>query len=275
MTFSLLNKMQFIEQIHPNISLQRYNEISMIVVEHETGRAIVSLQGAQLLSWQPKYAAQDLLWLSDAEPFKQGVAIRGGMPICYPWFGANGEPAHGFARLRQWVLSDWQVSEHEVKLIFGLYSENNIAIARVRMSFAEDCRVKFTQLDNSEAQVALHTYFNIGDIEQTTIFGLPKHCFDSAAKEEIDVASPLSIRQHTDYIYSGENRINHIEDKANARFIEVEHHNASNVVVWNPWHKATSAMSEQGYRTMLCVETARIDQKIKQGDAIEVRIAQQ
>ncbi|OBX07556.1 aldose epimerase [Gallibacterium salpingitidis] len=275
MTFSLFNKMEFIEQIHPNISLQRYNEISMIVVEHNTGKAIISLQGAQLLSWQPKSSAQDLLWLSDAEPFKQGVAIRGGIPLCYPWFGGAQQPAHGFARIRQWVLSDWQVSEHEVKLIFGLYSENNIAIARVRMSFAEDCRVKFTQLAKDEAQVALHTYFNIGDIEQTTIFGLPKQCMDRVADAVIEVPSPLTISKHTDYIYSGENRINHIEDKANKRFIEVEHHNASNVVVWNPWTAPTSAISENGYRTMLCVETARVDEKLKQGDSLEVRIIQQ
>lgn len=275
MTFSLFHKMEFIEQIHPNISLQRYNEIAMIVVEHPTGRAIVSLQGAQLLSWQPKSAAQDLLWLSESEPFQAGNAIRGGMPICYPWFGAVKQPAHGFARVRQWVLSDWQVSEHEVKLIFGLYSENNIAIARVRMSFAEDCRVKFTQLDKSDAQAALHTYFNVGDIEQTTVFGLPKQCLDKVAQQMIDVPSPLNIKQHIDYVYSGENRINHIEDKANRRFIEVEHHNASNVVVWNPWTTPTSAMSEHGYRTMLCVETARIDQKLAQGESIEVRIIQQ
>lgn len=275
MTFSLFNKMEFVEQIHPNISLQRYNEISMIVVEHETGRAIISLQGAQLLSWQPKSATQDLLWLSEAEPFKAGVAIRGGVPLCYPWFGAAKQPAHGFARISEWVLSDWQVSEHEVKLIFGLYSENNIAIARVRMAFAEDCRVKFTQLNNSEAQVALHTYFNIGDIEQTTIFGLPKQCMDKVANQVVEVPSPLTIGKQTDYVYSGENRINHIEDKAHKRFIEVEHHNASNVVVWNPWTTTTSAMTATGYKTMLCVETARVDETLKQGESLEMRITQQ
>ncbi|MFC0324004.1 D-hexose-6-phosphate mutarotase [Gallibacterium melopsittaci] len=275
MTFSLFNKMEFVEQIHPNISLQRYNEIFMIVVEHETGRAIISLQGAQLLSWQPKSASHDLLWLSEAEPFKTGVAIRGGIPICYPWFGTVKQPAHGFARISQWVLSDWQVSEHEVKLIFGLYSENNIAIARVRMAFAEDCRIKFTQLNNSAAQAALHTYFNIGDIEQTTIFGLPKQCMDKVANQVVEVSSPLTINKQTDYVYSGENRINHIEDKANKRFIEVEHNNASNVVVWNPWTATTSAMTAEGYKTMLCVETARVDETLKQGESLEVRIIQQ
>ncbi|VTR55526.1 aldose 1-epimerase [Actinobacillus pleuropneumoniae] len=64
----------------------------------------MALQGAQLLSWQPATAKQDVLWLSEIEPFQKGNAIRGGVPICYPWFGSVKSPSHGTARIREWSL---------------------------------------------------------------------------------------------------------------------------------------------------------------------------
>lgn len=272
MTFSLIDKMQFVQTIAPAITLKRYQEIEFIEINHEVGQAIISLQGAQLLSWKPKQAKQDLLWLSDNEPFKLGNAIRGGVPICYPWFGNRGTPAHGTARISLWTLSNWTVEKEEVSLTFTLYSSQHIAMATLNVLLNENCQLTFTHLATEEAQVALHTYFNVGNIEQTTIFGLPKHCFDSLTQQEINVPSPLTITQGTDSIYSAENKINHLEDREYNRFIEIEHHNASDIVLWNPWHKATSAMSATAYQTMLCLETARIARKLKQGESVSVHL---
>lgn len=264
MTFSLYNKLEFIQQLHPAISLQRYNEIDLIVVQHQNCKAIVSLQGGQLLSWQPKHTQQDVLWLSEAEPFQLGNPIRGGIPICYPWFGKQaGKVAHGTARLRLWHLSDWQVSEAEVRLVFNLYNSQQIIEAQLEMLLGEDCDIRFTHFASKPAQVALHTYFNLGNINKTAIFGLANRCFDSLIQQNVDVSSPRIIDQAVDCIYSAENRINHIDDQLNKRFIEVEHNNASDIVLWNPWQTQTSGMNETGYQTMLCLETARIRQKIE------------
>lgn len=86
----------------------QFNEIPVLVIDHEIGQATISLQGAQLLSWKPKHQ-QEILWLSEIEPFTLGNAIRGGIPLCYPWFGNAKKPIHGTARLRLWELHEYAV----------------------------------------------------------------------------------------------------------------------------------------------------------------------
>ena len=89
-----------IQQLTSELTLERINEIPVLTLNHPVGSARIALQGAQLLNWQPKGAEQDIFWLSEIEPFTQGVAIRGGVPLCYPWFGGVKQPSHGTARLR-------------------------------------------------------------------------------------------------------------------------------------------------------------------------------
>ena len=76
-----------IQQLTPELTLEHINEIPVLILNHSVGSARIALQGAQLLNWQPKGAEQDIFWLSVIEPFTKGVAIRGGVPLCYPWFG--------------------------------------------------------------------------------------------------------------------------------------------------------------------------------------------
>lgn len=78
-----------IKMISPEIALAKYNELDVLEINHSKVKAKIALQGAQLLSWQPKNTQQDVLWLSEIEPFQTGVAIRGGIPICHPWFGTD------------------------------------------------------------------------------------------------------------------------------------------------------------------------------------------
>lgn len=259
----------FIHQIAAGISLEKLNEIHVIRVEHALCNAVISLQGAQLLSWQPKGAKQNILWLSEIEPFKKGNAIRGGVPICYPWFGSVKSPSHGTARIRDWALSHYETDDDYAYLEFSLFDEFNVIEAKIEMILNEECQLAFTHYGSEQAQVALHSYFNVADIEQTEIHGLPTQCFDSLTKQNVNVPSPRTIAENVDCIYPAQSP-NLIKDKGNKRTIEIEHLDASDVVMWNPWHKATSSMSEQSYKTMVCVETARINQPLKQGDKVEV-----
>lgn len=87
-----------IEQISPVLSRRKLDELDLIVVDHPQVKASFALQGAHLLSWKPA-GEEEVLWLSNNTPFKNGVAIRGGIPVCWPWFGPaaqQGLPAHGF-----------------------------------------------------------------------------------------------------------------------------------------------------------------------------------
>ncbi|MGV6988871.1 D-hexose-6-phosphate mutarotase [Testudinibacter sp. P80/BLE/0925] len=263
---------QLLKHIHPSLSLQQINEIPVIVLDHPLGKAVIALQGAHLLSWQPHFATEDLLWLSEIEPFKLGVAIRGGIPVCYPWFKDYGTPAHGYARINLWQLSQWQVSDNKAELTFTLYDNNHLVEAELKMVFSSECVLTFTHYGEQEAQLALHSYFKVGDIAQTTLHGLPKTALNTLNNRQENVASPRQFTQETDCIYSAENPISRIEDKAQQRMIEIEHINASDIVVWNPWQKKTGSMSPKGYQTMLCVETSRISRKLTQGESVQAVI---
>lgn len=83
---------------------------------------LFALQGAHLLSWKPA-GEEEVLWLSNNTPFKNGVAIRGGVPVCWPWFGPaaqQGLPAHGFARNLPWTLKSHREDADGVALTFEL-----------------------------------------------------------------------------------------------------------------------------------------------------------
>lgn len=95
-----------IEQLTPVLSRRQLDDLDLIVVDHPQVKASFALQGAHLLSWKP-VGEEEVLWLSNNTPFKTGVALRGGVPICWPWFGPaaqQGLPSHGFARNLPWAL---------------------------------------------------------------------------------------------------------------------------------------------------------------------------
>ena len=121
--------------------------------------------------------------------------------------------------------------------------------------------------------MALHSYFKVKNIEQMELFGLPDRVFNSLIQQQQAVSSPRKIAELVDEIYRANQQPTLIHDLGSPRRIEVEHCNASEVVVWNPWHKAMSGMSETGYRTMVCVETARIHQLLRSGEQVSVKIS--
>ena len=262
----------FIKQITPELSLFSYNEIPVVTLQHAVGTAEIALQGAHLLSWQPTGAQQDIFWLSEIEPFKAGTAIRGGIPICYPWFNNAGTPAHGYARINLWQLSNYAISDEKVRLEFSLFSEQGVIIAKITMSFDTEFEALFTNYAEENAQVALHRYFNLGDITQTTLHNLPTTCFNALTRQQETVPSTRMINENVDCVYPAEQTITQIQDKAFQRQIEVEHINASDIVVWNPWHKPTGNMSELGYKTMVCVETSRINRRLALGESLSLKV---
>ncbi|URL02769.1 D-hexose-6-phosphate mutarotase [Avibacterium sp. 20-126] len=263
-----------IKQLTPELRLQQYNEIPVIALEHRVGKALIALQGAHLFSWQPKGTSKEVLWLSEIEPFTLGNAIRGGVPICYPWFGGAKSPAHGYARISLWQLSDYKIEENKVRLEFCLFSSDHLIEAKTTMIFSQDCEIIFQHYAQQPAQLALHNYFNLSDVANVEVQNLPTECFNTLTQQQENVPSPRLINQHIDCIYKVQSPVSHqIIDKGDARTINVAHHNASNVVLWNPWHKSTSGISEIGYKTMVCLETARIAQPLQQGECCSVKIS--
>lgn len=255
------------------LRLTQRNEIPVLELNHAVGQAQISLQGAQLLSWKPRNQLE-MLWLSEIEPFQLGNAIRGGIPICYPWFGSARKPAHGTARIRLWKLSSYDIQANKVSLTFTLLAENNQPEAQIQMTFNDSLQLTFTNLADESAEAALHTYFRVGDIHQAEIQGLPTECFNKLTEQTETVASPRKITQAVDSIYNFANNPTVLVDNNLQRKVTITHHQASNIVVWNPWKETPSAMRLQDYQQMICIETARIlDSKLNKGESVSVTIA--
>ncbi|HDR1022587.1 TPA: D-hexose-6-phosphate mutarotase [Pasteurella multocida] len=266
---------QHIKQITPELNLYHYNQIPVVELKHAVGQAKIALQGAQLLQWQPK-GERELLWLSEIEPFELGVAIRGGVPLCYPWFGNKKQPIHGTARLQLWSLSDYAIAEDKVRLVFALFNELNCIEAKVAMTFTQDCQIEFTHYGETPAQAALHTYFNVSDIAQVEVNNLPQTGLNAITQQIETLPATRKITENVDCVYalpSVQNYTNSIVDLGYTRQIVLEHQQISDLVLWNPWHNAVSAMQEKDYKQMLCLESARIAQPLLAGEQIAVKIS--
>lgn len=263
---------KLLKQLSPELRLVQYHQIPVLELNHHLGQAKIALQGAQLLSWQPTNSKKDLLWLSEIEPFEAGKAIRGGIPICYPWFGSQQQPAHGTARIRLWHLTEYQLTTQKVRLVFHLFDQHQLPEATLEMQFQQDCQLKFTHYGEQPAQLALHSYFNIANIDQIAVQGLPTQCYNALNKQQESVPSPRRIDQFVDCIYRITQPETTIIDENWQRQIQLKHHNASNVVLWNPYQSTPANMTENGYKTMVCLETARIDRLLQQGESVTLNI---
>lgn len=205
--------------------------------------------------------------------FKNGVAIRGGIPICWPWFGPAGQPAHGFARNLPWTLTAHDEDESGVILTFTLeqsaeskkyWPHDFCLIARFKLG--EVCEMELESHGEYEYTAALHTYFNIGDITQIDVSGLGSPYIDKVNPGTGEQQGNLTFATRTDRIYTKPEPFSVITDKALQRVIEVHHHNNTDVVAWNPWSELSVSMADMpndGYKTMVCVETAHVTSPMK------------
>lgn len=271
------------EQITPYLSLRQQDELPVVVISHPKVRAAIALQGAHLLAWQPS-GHQPVLWLSDKSAFKAGKAIRGGVPICWPWFGPAGEPAHGFARTQLWTLTAHDENDDAVMLTFTLESNSQTKklwphdftlLARFRL--ADQCEIELEAWGDFDATAALHAYFSVADIAETAVSGLGKTFIDKVADNSPGENSSGVQRYpgRIDRIYTAPDECSVIKDSGGSRQIEVYHHYQSDVVTWNPGPELSCSMGDMpndGYKSMVCVETARITKPLKSAGETPARL---
>ncbi len=244
--------------------------VADIHTPHASAR--VALQGAQVLTWQPA-GQKPVLWVSRATVYTPGKGVRGGVPVCWPWFGArDGLPAHGFVRTRLWeVRETTQDAAGQVVLRLGMADDASthalwdhafdlelIVTVGQTMSMALVTRntgtTPFTITD------ALHTYFCVGDIAQTTVRGLDGCAYLDKVQDlaQFRQIGAVGFTGETDRIYTDTTADCLIEDKAWGRSIRVAKQGSTSTVVWNPWserEKAFADMAAGEYKDMLCVET--------------------
>lgn len=274
MKIETLNKQFAIEDIvsfKPGIG-----GLPFLNIKNQHCSAGISLYGAQILSYIPN-KQQDVLWVSSKSLFEDGKAIRGGIPLCFPWFGPHTtdktKPQHGFARLSTWQVNvveqlqqgatHIQLSLRQTATTLALWPFSFTAVIDfiVRSTLQLSFFVTNTGEQKFDYSDALHTYYNISDINNIALEGFDNATYYEAFGNEL-------LQQDKCKLNSGmeNNRryVNHhtksvIKDPGYNRKITAEKSGSKVTVVWNPGPVTTQKISDmepEGYRTFICVEPA-------------------
>ena len=248
-----------------------------LALDAAEGEASVYLHGAHVAHFHPK-AGRPVLWMSRASRFESGKPIRGGVPVCFPWFGRKagspGAPQHGFARILPWTIVDvTREADDGLRALFaltprtaaraGFVTELEAALA-VTVSGSLRMELTVRNLGHAAAtfEEALHSYFAVADVRQVRVHGLEGIGYlDTTADKarEAGEAEPITISAETDRLYTGATGTVTIEDPGWRRRIVVAKQGSATTVVWNPWVAKAKAMPDFGddeWTGMLCVETA-------------------
>ncbi|QYZ66702.1 MAG: aldose epimerase [Gammaproteobacteria bacterium (ex Lamellibrachia satsuma)] len=248
-----------------------------IEIDNGKATALISPYAGQVLSFCPAGESQDLLFLSDQAYYQDGKAIKGGIPICWPWFGSDpeglGRPGHGFVRNRDWsVVSTDATSEGDTRVVLGLVdTEETKAIwphafrLNIEITVGNSLTVELVTRNTGEQTFtitqAFHTYFRIGDIARVKVLGLEG--LDYLDKTDSGVektqAGEITISSEVDRIYMDAPDELVIDDEALSRRIHISSAGSRTAVVWNPWAEISRDMADLGdedFQRLLCVETA-------------------
>ncbi len=249
--------------------------LPMLRLKNRFGEARVSLQGAQVLDYTPA-GQQPLLWLSRSSRFASGAAIRGGIPICWPWFGDHPEnaslPAHGFARTSLWQLTSSAANSERSEVTLTLKdSEATRRLwpfafgLRLEVVLEQTLRLTLTT-HNRDSQPfvvseALHSYLHVGDSATLCVTGLDnsRYLDKLAALAEGEQQGMLIPAPPLDRVFLDSEGSIQVDDTGLQRRILVSKQGSRSTVIWNPGQEKARSLADfddQGYRKMLCVEAA-------------------
>ena len=251
--------------------------LARAVISTPAAEADIYLQGAHVTHWTPR-AQRQVLFVSPKSLFAPGKAIRGGVPVIFPWFGARSDgkagPAHGFARNTEWAIEGTKLCNDgkvEITLVlapndatrgFG-YAAFHL---RLRVIIGSELEMQLeTRNDAKEPLIyeeALHSYFTIADIHQTSVSGLEGTTYidktDGFKRKKLG-DEPLRIAKETDQVHLSTKATCVVDDPVWNRRIIVEKSGSDSTVVWNPWIDKTKSMTDMApgdWVQMICVETA-------------------
>jgi glucose-6-phosphate 1-epimerase len=228
----------------------------------------ICLHGAHITEWTP-CGERPILFLSSKSAFGADKAIRGGVPIVFPWFGtrADGQagPAHGWARTAQWnVVASALRSDGVLEIALALAKEG----FRLRFSVAMGTSLEMAlDVQNESAaparfEEAMHTYLSVGDVRRVSVTGLEHTEFldkTDGFRRKTQPPNPVTIAKETDSVYLNTQSACMVIDQEWGRRIVVEKQGSSTTVVWNPWETKAAAINDLGpgeWQRMICVETA-------------------
>ena len=245
---------------------------------NDSGTALVALQGAQLFGWTP--AGHDpVIWLSPVERLANPPAnpkpVRGGTPVCWPWFAAHptdaSKPPHGFVRTRLWNIDRAERSDSQLRVTFTTATtapDKTLWPGQASLDFTvtlgEELTLDFTThntgADAFSLTQALHTYFAVSDISNVSVEGFDGQTYldklDANTRKQ--QAGPITFAAEVDRVYDVHEGWAAITDRGLKRRIEIAKSGSRSSVVWNPWIEKCNRLGDMGpdgYRGMVCVET--------------------
>jgi glucose-6-phosphate 1-epimerase len=249
------------------------------VISTPAADAELYLQGAHVTHWTPR-GHRPVLFVSPKSLFVSGKAIRGGIPVIFPWFGSRGDgrpgPAHGFARSMEWAIEGTRLhNDGNVEITLAL-SPNNVTRGfgydgfhvRFRVTVGSELELELeTRNDTRETLIyeeALHTYFAIADINQVSVSGLEGTTYidktDGFKRKKLG-NNPVHVAKETDQVHLNAKGTCVVHDPVRNRRIIVEKSGSDSTVVWNPWIDKTKGMADMApddWKEMICVETANV-----------------
>ena len=256
--------------------------LDRLVLQATEAEAHVFLHGAHVSHFQPK-GEKPVLWMSGESRFEAGKPIRGGVPVCFPWFGPKAgsaeAPLHGFARILPWAVSAvTREPDGSLRAVLELSAE---AAARggfphelglsLSLTVGRTLQLALTARNANSAattiEEALHSYFAVSDARQIRVHGLEGVGYvdkTAAMARKPGETAPITIAAETDRVYPGTTGSVTIEDPGWRRRIVVSKAGSATTVVWNPWIAKAKAMPDFGddeWTGMVCVETANARQR--------------
>lgn len=251
-------------------------------IANDLATARVCLQGAHLTEWQPRSQAAPVIFMAAAAQFAPGKAIRGGIPICWPWFGPNdadpAQPSHGFARTANWQSTGTVQEQSGATRLRLLLTDDAATRARWPQSFrleyeitvGETLELSLSTTNTGSAAFlvgeALHTYFTVGDIESAQVVGLDGVTYEDKATggTRRTQAGAITFGSEVDRLFVDTESPCSLIDASLKRRIHITKTCSRSTVVWNPGYDKASRMADLGvapsplgsWRQMVCVESA-------------------
>jgi D-hexose-6-phosphate mutarotase len=244
--------------------------LQKIVVQRPNASAEIYLQGATVTGFTPRGHAP-VLFVSGQANFRSSSAIRGGVPICFPWFGPKTDnpaaPQHGYARTSLWQLETVHDEGDTVAAVLTLEPDATVRL-RYTVRIGEKLELGLL-VENREAvplefEAALHAYFSVADVREISIHGLERAGYidkvlGGARKQE--GATPIRIEGETDRVYLGVTGGVELADPVSSRRISIQVDGFRSLVVWNPWIAKAKALKDFGddeWTRMVCLEPANV-----------------
>jgi glucose-6-phosphate 1-epimerase len=252
-------------------------DLPKIQVTVPAASADIYLHGAHVTSWKPT-GSEEVIFLSEHSRWEDGRAIRGGIPICFPWFRAKADnpqaPAHGVVRTRTWQLTSLAQEQDAVTVTLATESDETTRQLwpyeyRVihRITVGAELRLELVVTNTGSTpfrfEEALHTYHRVGEVEKIQVAGLDRTAYldNTDGNREKMQDGDVIFTKPTDNAYLDTQNSVEVIDPLLRRRIRTEKKNSLTTVVWNPWKEGALSLADLGndeWQQMACVEASNI-----------------